>query len=88
LGRAPGTDQFTAAALNEMTMAMDFQLMWKNYNYIFLREIKKGEYAQFPRRTRYSNWILGSSTESAYLAAAGLPYVFASHFVRHNFSMQ
>jgi alkanesulfonate monooxygenase SsuD/methylene tetrahydromethanopterin reductase-like flavin-dependent oxidoreductase (luciferase family) len=34
-------------------------------------------------------WILGSSTESAYLAAAkGLPYVFASHFALHNFSMQ
>jgi alkanesulfonate monooxygenase SsuD/methylene tetrahydromethanopterin reductase-like flavin-dependent oxidoreductase (luciferase family) len=42
--------------------------MWKNYNYIFLREIK-GRVRAIRRRTRYSNWILGSSTESAYLAA-------------------
>jgi alkanesulfonate monooxygenase SsuD/methylene tetrahydromethanopterin reductase-like flavin-dependent oxidoreductase (luciferase family) len=54
--------------------------MWKNYNYIFLREIKKGEYAQFPEGLDIPIWILGSSTESAYLAAAGLPYVFWSHF--------
>jgi alkanesulfonate monooxygenase SsuD/methylene tetrahydromethanopterin reductase-like flavin-dependent oxidoreductase (luciferase family) len=49
--------------------------MWKNYNYIFLREKrastrKSGEGLDIPI------WILGSSTESAYLAAAkGLPYV-------------
>jgi alkanesulfonate monooxygenase SsuD/methylene tetrahydromethanopterin reductase-like flavin-dependent oxidoreductase (luciferase family) len=36
----------------------------------FLREIKKGEYAQFGEGLDIPIWILGSSTESAYLAAA------------------
>jgi alkanesulfonate monooxygenase SsuD/methylene tetrahydromethanopterin reductase-like flavin-dependent oxidoreductase (luciferase family) len=50
--------------------------MWKNYNYIFLREIKKGEYAQSREGLDIPIWILGSSTESAYLAAAkGLPFL-------------
>jgi hypothetical protein len=77
LGRAPGTDQFTAAALKrDDHAAMEFPLMWKNYNYIFLREIKKGEYAHPGEGLDIPIWILGSSTESAYLAAAkGLPYV-------------
>lgn len=30
-------------------------------------------------------WILGSNTDSAYLAAQmGLPYAFTAHFVPHN----
>jgi alkanesulfonate monooxygenase SsuD/methylene tetrahydromethanopterin reductase-like flavin-dependent oxidoreductase (luciferase family) len=45
----------------------------------FLREIKKGEYAQSREGLDIPIWILGSSTESAYLAAAkGLP--FLRHF--------
>jgi hypothetical protein len=45
--------------------AMEFPLMWKNYNYIS-GEIKKGEYAQFGEGLDIPIWILGSSTESAY----------------------
>jgi alkanesulfonate monooxygenase SsuD/methylene tetrahydromethanopterin reductase-like flavin-dependent oxidoreductase (luciferase family) len=47
----------------------------------FLREIK-GEYAQFGEGLDIPIWILGSSTESAYLAAAkGLPYVLRVIFL-------
>jgi alkanesulfonate monooxygenase SsuD/methylene tetrahydromethanopterin reductase-like flavin-dependent oxidoreductase (luciferase family) len=57
--------------------------MWKNYNY-FLGN-KKGRVRAIPGRTRYSIWILGSSTESAYLAAAkGLPYVLRVILLQHN----
>jgi hypothetical protein len=82
------TDQFTAAALKRDDHApWNFSNMWKNYNYIFL-EIKKGEYAQFGEGLDIPIWILGSSTESAYLAAHASDYPFLSHFARHNFSMQ
>jgi alkanesulfonate monooxygenase SsuD/methylene tetrahydromethanopterin reductase-like flavin-dependent oxidoreductase (luciferase family) len=62
--------------------------MWKNYNYIFWGK-KKGEYAHPGEGLDIPIWILGSSTESAYLAAAkGLPYVLRVILLRHNFSMQ
>jgi alkanesulfonate monooxygenase SsuD/methylene tetrahydromethanopterin reductase-like flavin-dependent oxidoreductase (luciferase family) len=55
--------------------------MWKNYNYIFLREIKGRVRAIPGEGLDIPIWILGSSTESAYLAAAkGLPYVFCESF--------
>jgi len=84
LGRAPGTDQVTAMAIRG-----------ENFNAVhsFPRDIEKlqqffsagnnragvraipGEGLDIPI------WILGSSTDSARLAAEkGLPYAFASHF--------
>lgn len=84
LGRAPGTDQITAAALRRQA------------NHVFLnfpddvRELqrylddadKQGVVKAYPGvGTHIPLYILGSSTESAYLAAElGLPYAFAGHF--------
>lgn len=83
LGRAPGTDQLTAHALNrDPKAAMDFpqnvQLLQRYFSsqnrHAPVRAIP-GEGLEIPL------WILGSSTDSAYLAAElGLPYAFASHF--------
>ena len=84
LGRAPGTDMLTASALR----GNNFN---PNYNFEFhIRELQKymsnenseakvraipGEGADVPI------YILGSSTDSAFLAAKlGLPYAFAAHF--------
>lgn len=84
LGRAPGTDMQTAAALRGNNLN-------PNYNFEFhIRELQKylskenadakvraipGEGADVPL------YILGSSTDSAFLAAKlGLPYAFAAHF--------
>jgi len=84
LGRAPGTDMLTATALR----GNNFN---PNYNFEFhIRELQKymsgensgskvraipGEGADVPF------YILGSSTDSAFLAAKlGLPYAFAAHF--------
>jgi len=84
LGRAPGTDQRTAQALrrDQNSAAMDFpnnvkelqQYMSASNSHAAVRAIP-GEGLDVPV------WILGSSTDSAYLAAEmGLPYAFASHF--------
>jgi len=84
LGRAPGTDMLTASALR----GNNFN---PNYNFEFhIKELQKymsnanaeakvraipGEGADVPF------YILGSSTDSAFLAAKlGLPYAFAAHF--------
>jgi len=84
LGRAPGTDQVTAAALNpnflenvrhfpENVQKIQQYLSGKNAN-AQVRAIP-GEGTDIPI------WMLGSSTDSAYLASSlGLPYAFASHF--------
>lgn len=84
LGRAPGTDQLTAAALrrNNMARQNDFpqdvqalQQFLSSENYNAKVRAFPGEGQEVPL------WILGSSTDSAYLAAElGLPYAFASHF--------
>lgn len=84
LGRAPGTDQLTANALNpnfienvrnftENVQKLQLYLSDRNSNSA-VRAIP-GEGTDVPI------WILGSSTDSAYLASSlGLPYAFASHF--------
>ena len=84
LGRAPGTDQLTAMALrrNNQTLVNFFPEQIKELQHFFsvTNEFEKvraypGEGQNVPL------WILGSSTDSAYLAAEmGLPYAFASHF--------
>ncbi|WP_293782774.1 LLM class flavin-dependent oxidoreductase [uncultured Pedobacter sp.] len=84
LGRAPGTDQITAMAIRG-----------ENFNAVhnFPRDIEKLQQFFSSGNNRASVraipgegldipiWILGSSTDSARLAAEkGLPYAFASHF--------
>lgn len=89
LGRAPGTDQATAMALRKN--------FGNQHHYDFAQNISElqGYFENRNERTRVRAfpgeganvpiWILGSSTDSAYLAAAlGLPYAFASHFAPHD----
>lgn len=84
LGRAPGTDTNTARLLrsdfyeNAQKFPVNVQIIQQLQSLDnctnTIRAIP-GEGSKFPI------WILGSSTESAYLAAElGLPYAFASHF--------
>lgn len=84
LGRAPGTDPLTARALRRdllqagnifpSQVAELIQYLSHENKNAAVRAIP-GEGLDIPI------WILGSSTDSAYLAAAmGLPYAFASHF--------
>ena len=83
LGRAPGTDQFTAAALRrDEHAAMEFPKNVQELQMYLSESNKKGRVRSIPGEgLDIPIWILGSSTDSAYLAAAlGLPYAFASHF--------
>ncbi len=84
LGRAPGTDQLTAQAIRSDRM----QSVYKFPEEIdrIQRLFSKGNAAAKVRATVAEGvevpiYILGSSTDSAHLAARkGLPYAFASHF--------
>ncbi len=84
LGRAPGTDQLTAQAIRpdrmqaQHSFPQDIELIQKYFS---------ADNTGAPVRATVAEgidvpiWILGSSTDSAQLAAAkGLPYAFASHF--------
>ncbi|MHA4894727.1 LLM class flavin-dependent oxidoreductase [Pedobacter sp. PWIIR3] len=89
LGRAPGTDQVTAMAIRgeRFSAANDFpkdvlklQQYFSSANSTSSVRAIPGEGLDIPI------WILGSSTDSAHLAAAlGLPYAFASHFAPAQF---
>lgn len=89
LGRAPGTDQLTAYALRRknMTAENNFPEEVQELQHYFSRENSAGKVRAFPGEgLNIPIWILGSSTDSAYLAAAlGLPYAFASHFAPAQF---
>jgi luciferase family oxidoreductase group 1 len=84
LGRAPGSDQRTAQAIRGSRFGgpQDFprdiqqlQAYFSTANSTAAVRAIPGEGLDIPI------YILGSSTDSAYLAAAmGLPYAFASHF--------
>lgn len=84
LGRAPGTDMKTASALRRTqadsvyTFPEDVQALLTYFG----PEEEQGFVKAYPGAgTNIPVYILGSSTDSAYLAASlGLPYVFASHF--------
>lgn len=89
LGRAPGTDGRTATVLRRGQPMMDYDFessIRQLYRYFdkgnetsSVRAIP-GEGANVPI------YILGSSTDSAYLAAKlGLPYAFAGHFAPAQF---
>ncbi|WP_368653457.1 LLM class flavin-dependent oxidoreductase [Ornithinibacillus sp. 4-3] len=83
LGRAPGTDQYTAYALRRTlnqhveefpTQVEELQKYFAGDPNAYVRAIP-GEGADVPI------WLLGSSDFGARLAAKmGLPYAFASHF--------
>lgn len=83
LGRAPGTDQLTAMALRRDQQAvMEFPENIREIQTYFSPENKASAVRAIPGEgLNIPIWVLGSSTDSAYLAAAmGLPYAFASHF--------
>ncbi|SFE97051.1 LLM class flavin-dependent oxidoreductase [Alteribacillus iranensis] len=84
LGRAPGTDMMTASALRRShsdsvyTFPDDVNALLTYFG----SEEEQGYVKAYPGvGTEIPIYILGSSTDSAFLAAKlGLPYVFASHF--------
>lgn len=84
LGRAPGTDHLTASALrrNNAQIEYNFEAEISQLQNYFSRENKYAKVRAFPGEgVDVPLWILGSSTDSAYLAAKlGLPYAFAAHF--------
>jgi luciferase family oxidoreductase group 1 len=88
LGRAPGTDMMTASALRRSkndsvyTFPNDVQSLLTYFGSEDEQDYVK---AHPGVGTNIPIYILGSSTDSAHLAASlGLPYVFASHFApRH-----
>lgn len=84
LGRAPGTDQLTAKALrrDNMNSVHHFPEDVMQLQAYFSKENSSSQVRAFPGEgLDIPLWILGSSTDSAYLAAQlGLPYAFAAHF--------
>jgi luciferase family oxidoreductase group 1 len=84
LGRAPGTDQPTAQAIRSdfMAAAQLFpQELEKIRQYFSIENKTAAVRATVAEGTEVPLYILGSSTDSAHLAAKkGLPYAFASHF--------
>jgi luciferase family oxidoreductase group 1 len=84
LGRAPGTDRETAQAIRSdfMEAAHNFPNELEKLQYYFLKENPQAKVrATVAEGVDIPLYILGSSTDSAHLAAKkGLPYAFASHF--------
>lgn len=84
LGRAPGTDQITAMALrrNNLNTAFYFKDDVQALQQYFLNDDPSEKVRAFPGEgLQIPIYILGSSTDSAHLAAQlGLPYAFAAHF--------
>lgn len=88
-GRAPGTDQLTAIALSRSNRetSLDFPNDVLQLQTYFSKENNLSKVRAFPAEgLDVPIWILGSSTDSAYLAAQmGLPYAFAAHFAPAQF---
>lgn len=84
LGRATGTDVATAQAIRSdfMQAAHTFSNeISKIENYFSKKNKTSGVRVAIAEGTEVPLYILGSSTDSAHLAAVkGLPYAFASHF--------
>ncbi|PTT01745.1 LLM class flavin-dependent oxidoreductase [Pedobacter sp. HMWF019] len=89
LGRAPGTDQLTAMAIRgeRFNAANSFPQDVLKLQAYFSAENSTSSVRAIPGEgLDIPIWILGSSTDSARLAAAlGLPYAFASHFAPAQF---
>jgi luciferase family oxidoreductase group 1 len=84
LGRAPGTDRETAQAIRSdfMMAAHSFPNELEKIQQYFSKDNKTSKIrATVAEGVEVPLYILGSSTDSAHLAAKkGLPYAFASHF--------
>lgn len=84
LGRAPGSDQLTAQAIrgSRMGAGQDFPRDIQQLQTYFSAANSGAAVRAIPGEgLDIPIYVLGSSTDSAYLAAAlGLPYAFASHF--------
>lgn len=84
LGRAPGTDGLTAMTIRNSppNAPYDFRGHIKQLQTYFSPENAGAKVRALPGEgVKVPLWILGSSTDSAYLAAQlGLPYAFAAHF--------
>ncbi|KXU38415.1 hypothetical protein AXE65_01495 [Ventosimonas gracilis] len=84
LGRAPGTDPFTAYALRRERLGSsdDFPVEVEELQAYFAPRREGQQVIAVPGHgTGVPLWILGSSLFGARLAAAkGLPFAFASHF--------
>ncbi len=84
LGRAPGTDQVTAHAIRSDRMQSVHRFpdeIQKIQSFFSSDNEDQAVRAYVAEGVEMPLYILGSSTDSAHVAAAlGLPYVFASHF--------
>lgn len=84
LGRAPGTDQVTANAIRSDRMQAQHHFpheIERIQQYFSTDNENAAVRATVAEGVDVPIWVLGSSTDSAHLAAAkGLPYAFASHF--------
>lgn len=84
LGRAPGTDQLTAMEIRGDRYGAPHsfpQDVLKLQKFLSTTNCNAKVRAIPGEGTEVPIWILGSSTDSAHLAASyGLPYAFASHF--------
>lgn len=84
LGRAPGTDQLTAMALRRNNLNTSFYFkddILELQKYLDENNVDAKVRAFPGEGLDIPIYILGSSTDSAYLAAElGLPYAFAAHF--------
>ncbi|MBB4080682.1 luciferase family oxidoreductase group 1 [Lewinella aquimaris] len=84
LGRAPGTDPVASRAIrgHRFDAAHDFPRDIQQLQTYFSAENRSSQVRAIPGEgLDVPIYILGSSTESAYLAGLlGLPYAFASHF--------
>lgn len=84
LGRAPGTDQLTAMVIRRSSnlRAEDFPQQVMELKTYFSKENSTAKVRAIPGEgVDVPMWILGSSTDSAHLAAYfGMPYAFAGHF--------
>jgi len=89
LGRAPGTDQVTALAIRgeNFRVEQDFPGDIKRLQRFFSADNSGSQVRAIPGEgLDIPIWILGSSPESAFVAAEmGLPYAFASHFAPTHF---
>jgi luciferase family oxidoreductase group 1 len=89
LGRAPGTDQVTALAIRgkNFTAEHNFPEDIQKLQAFFSADNEGSKVRAIPGEgLDIPIWILGSSTDSAMVAAAmGLPYAFASHFAPTQF---
>lgn len=89
LGRAPGTDQLTALAIRgeNFRVEQNFPKDIQKLQTFFSTDNSSSKVRAIPGEgLDIPIWILGSSTDSAQVAAAmGLPYAFASHFAPAQF---